>query len=257
METTSLLLGQIRIYNFSLILAVGALIGLHGVVHTAEIEGHEPRTYLNQALGILVGSLIGARLIYVAVHGAYFKEHLTEIPQLWLGGLSWTGALAGGLITTAIIALIRGWDSRSFFDTNTSLLVAMTISIWLGCWAAGTAYGPKTDLWWGVPAGDIQGQINLRWPVQLVGALLTTLLSWITSVLWKPLRSPGLKFGFTLSGISLIQITLVALRVDPAPRWGNARLDFWAALGFFILAALTTLIIYLKTYRAAAELESL
>jgi len=236
---------------------MGALIGLHGVVNATVIEGNDTRIYLNNAITILLGSLIGARVIYTGIHWAFFKNHLIEIPQIWLGGLSWPGALGGGLLTIALIALLKGWHFGALCDANLPLLTAMTISIWLGCWVAGTAYGPKTDLWWGVPTGDIQGQMVLRWPVQLLGALLTTLLSWTTSLLWRQLRAPGVKFSFTLAGISLIQLGLIGLRVDPAPQWHNTRLEFWAALGFCTLSAIITIAIYLKTYQQSSNLEKL
>jgi len=256
-EISFFLFGQILIYSFSLILAIGALIGLQGVVNAAVIEGNDTRIYLKNANYILLGSLIGGRAAYAGINWAFFKNHLAEIPQIWLGGLSWPGALGGGLLTIALIALLQGWHFGALCDANLPLLTAMTISIWLGCWVAGTAYGPKVDIWWGVPAVDIGGQMALRWPLQLLGAMLTTLLSWITTMLWGKIRAPGLRFSFTLAGISLIQLMLIGLRVDPGPHWYDRRLEFWAALGFFIFSATIAMAIYIKTYTHSSNLEKL
>ncbi|MBE9523756.1 MAG: prolipoprotein diacylglyceryl transferase [Chloroflexi bacterium] len=242
------LFNQIPIHSFSLILGIGVLIGLHGVINEALVEGNDTNLYLNFTLLILLGSLLGGRAAYIGLHWAYFQQHLDEILRFWLGGLGWVGALGGGIITLTIIALLRGRHFGDMCDTILPLLTAMTISIWLGCWVAGTAYGPKVDAWWGIPVQDMRGDVSIRWPLQPLGALLTVGISWGISAFWSKLHTPGLRFALTLAGISLMQLGLSALRVDPGPFWNGARLDLWAALVFFTSSTLIAIMIYMKAY---------
>jgi len=251
------LFSQIPIYSFSLILAIGALIGLHGVVNGAYNEGFDTQSYLYSGMYILLGSLVGGRAAYIGVNWEYFQNHFVEIPQVWLGGLAWPGALGGGLLTLVLIAVVRGWHFGALCDVFLPLLTAMTISIWLGCWVSGIAYGTKVDAWWGIPTQDIRGDMSIRWPVQPLGALLTVGISWGISTLWPQVRTPGLRFTMTLAGISLVQYTLSSLRVDPGPLLYGVRLDSWSALVFFILSTFIAIFIYTKAYTHLPDLEKL
>ncbi len=163
----------------------------------------------------------------------------------------------GGLLTLVLIAVVRGWHFGTLCDVFIPLLTAMTISIWLGCWVSGIAYGTKVDAWWGLPTQDIRGDMSIRWPVQPLGALLTVGISWGISTLWPQVRTPGLRFSMTLAGISLVQLPLSSLRVDPGPLWYGARLDSWSALVFFILSTFIAIFIYTKAYTHLPDSEKL
>ena len=59
---------------------------------------------LNKMLDVLlygtIGGIVGARLYYVLFEWDYYSHHLSEIPQIWNGGL----AIYGGLIGAILVA---------------------------------------------------------------------------------------------------------------------------------------------------------
>ena len=255
MEITFSLFNQIPIYSFSIILAIGALIGIHGVVRRALVMGEDVHTYLNLSILILVGSLVGGRTVFVGAHWEYFQDYFVEIPQVWLGGLAWPGAFAGGLLVLTLFALLRRRNIWALGDAIMPLLTAMTISAWLGCWVSGSAYGPKVDSWWGMPMRDMWGEISIRWPLQPLGAFLTVGIAWSLNSLKPRIHTEGLLFTLTFAGISLSLLGLTVLRVDPGPSLYGARLDYWTALVFAVSSLFTALMIYIKASARQPSLE--
>ena len=92
-------LGDIPVYSFSIFIALGACLGLVWIARQSS-----PKLALRRVeagMWVLVGGLIGGRLLYVAVSWLYYRDHLLESLQFYRGGLSWPGALAGGLLALA------------------------------------------------------------------------------------------------------------------------------------------------------------
>ena len=80
--------------SFSIILGLGTLAGLLLVGWRAPRK--ETIHYLDAAGFTLFIALVGSRAFAVAVNWGYYASHPIEIVQVWLGGLSSIGAIAGG-----------------------------------------------------------------------------------------------------------------------------------------------------------------
>ena len=89
---------------FSVLLALGAVLGLTWVVY----ESAQRRQQISLSAGffVLLSALISGRAAYVSLNWEYFQDQIFEIPQVWLGGLAWPGALAGAIFGTIIVAWI-------------------------------------------------------------------------------------------------------------------------------------------------------
>jgi phosphatidylglycerol:prolipoprotein diacylglycerol transferase len=234
--------GGVPVYAFTLILALGATLGLLWVALRAPDK--EVLYTLDIGLLTLLGGLLGGRAVFVAANWVYYQSHLLEIFAVHRGGFSWTGALAGGLLALALIAAINHTSLGFLADAMLPLLAILTISGWLGCWLEGCAYGPRTDHWWGFPVMNEWGQTAQRWPTQLLGAILTLGLFWLLdwSHSWLEVRGRSPRPGtFAALGVLLLSLEMFALsylRVDPSPMWNGFRLEAWAALGLAVLSAL-------------------
>ncbi len=82
--------------SFALLVGSGVLLGLVWLVW--RLPEKSLARGLDISLVITLGALLGGRLGYVAVSWPYFRSHLWEIIQVWLGGYSGPAALAGGLL---------------------------------------------------------------------------------------------------------------------------------------------------------------
>lgn len=188
---------------------------------------------------VLVGALIGGRLLFVALSWPYYRDHLLEGLQFYRGGLAWPGALSGGLLALAAFAAISNASLARLADDMLPLLATLSIGAWLGCWVTGCAYGVVSNAWWSLPSPDEWGVIANRWPVQIWGALLMVgLLALIDRLAVSARLKPGYRALLGLLGLSFIQLVTTFLRADPGITWYGLRLEAWGALAYSLLAVM-------------------
>ncbi len=212
--------------NFSLWLGIGASLGLWRIARS--VPKRQSSVWVNAGLFVLFAALLGARTSYALVNWTYFSTHLIEIPMLWIGGLTWPGAVLGMLLALAYLSTQnRTTRSRSgsfgwLGDRLYPLLPPIAITAWLGCWQSGVAYGASLPLntWWGVPAIDESGLYSPRWPVQLLAALSLLIFFWLLERRIKPLRPAG-----RLSRGSPVRPAAALAAVFAAPRRSIPRLE--------------------------------
>jgi prolipoprotein diacylglyceryltransferase len=222
--------------GFSILLGLGASFGLACVVIQAQ-NPPERQRLVDAGLVVLLGALIGGRAFYVAGNWAYFQPRLIETFQVWLGGFSAAGALAGGLLALFPAAIQAGFSPAALADRLLPLLPPLAVSAWLACWQAGSAYGPEAaGAWWALPARDEWGAIAPRLPVQLLAALLS--LGVFAAVEWfKPrFARPGQAASLGFAGLVLVLLAASLLRVDPVPTWLDRRWDSWTGAGLVLVA---------------------
>ena len=232
---------------FSVLLALGSVLGLIWILYEAPPWDRQSR--LNAGITVLFCTLVGGRSAYIAVNWAYFQDHLIEIPQVWMGGLAWPGALAGGILGIWIAAWITKIPFGLLADRLIPLLVSLSVTLWLGCWLTGCAYGPVVFL--GLPTKDEWGIWKRRLPLQLMGAIMTVTLFWGIERFQRRKKKlpPGLAASLGLGGLSIILLSASLLRVDPYPHYNGLRLETWAALIFLGVAAIYSGFVFLTDRR--------
>ncbi len=191
-------------------------------------------------MALLAFSVVGARLDHVVLHGPYFLSHLWEIPQLWLGGLGWVGGVVGGLLGLLAISRVREQPLFPALDIYLPLLGMLAIAVGVASLFGGMGYGPRTSAWWGVPIADELGVYHTRWPIHLLGGVISGGL-----VLLITLAGPE-KGWFARAGrkgslglwISMLTFTGVsALRVDPGVFFWGVRLQTWGGVFLTLVAS--------------------
>ena len=226
---------------FSILLGLGALTGL--LLAGWRAPKKEALRYLDAGLVILSGALIGSRAVHVAVYFSYYQTHPGEILQVWLGGLSSIGALAGALIAVVITA--RWWRTSvgTLADAYLPLAGTLTVTAWLGCWVDRCGYGLATDAWWGLPARDEWGVLAYRVPVQLIGATLTLVYIWLLDRAGKRLAIQGMSAALGLFGLSLEIFVLSFMRADPVQLVYGMRMEAWGAIGLMLVSVLSVVVL--------------
>lgn len=97
-----------------------------------------------------IAAIIGARLYYVFSKWDYYGTHLSEIPQIWEGGLAIYGGIIGGLVAAYFVCKVRKMNYFNLLDMATmSLLIGQGIGRW-GNFTNQEAFGVNTDLPWGM-----------------------------------------------------------------------------------------------------------
>jgi prolipoprotein diacylglyceryltransferase len=230
---------------FALLVGLGASLGAWQVSRAAR-PGWEGRR-VDAALGALAGMWIGGRAGYVGIHPAYYAAHPGEAWLPWGGGLTAWGALAGGLLAAGLAALALRRSLPDTLDGLSPLLPPLAVMGWLGCAAAGCAYGPAmaAGSFLAMPLPDEWGALAPRFPLQFAAALALVGYNGLAAAFIPPRAPAGLRAGLTGFGLAGIQFAGMLLSAEPAPRWNGLSYDAWAAL---ILAALSLILMILTLW---------
>ena len=98
-------IGPITIYTYGVFVAMGFLLGLSTAMREARLAGEDPQQVVDMALYILLGAIIGSRVLYVLVSWGEFAPNPLQIFMIWKGGLVFYGGLA-----MAVLVII--WYTR-------------------------------------------------------------------------------------------------------------------------------------------------
>ncbi|MEA2008695.1 MAG: prolipoprotein diacylglyceryl transferase family protein, partial [Chloroflexota bacterium] len=214
---------------FSIITTAGAILGL---TLTAWRATDRKMFYIDAGISVTFGALLGARAGFVLRNWGYFQNHAPEIPQIWLGGLAWPGAVAGAFLVLVAISLAAKHHLGKLADALLPLLGTLAVSLWLANWLDGNTYGPLTNNWWGIPISNQFGEIARRWPLSAFGAILSGVLvfgaEWARGRWWSNI--PGRGAILATLGLSLTNLVISLLRVNPAPCLWGLRWESWFAI---------------------------
>jgi phosphatidylglycerol:prolipoprotein diacylglycerol transferase len=204
----------------------------------ARKRGSEPGSAIDASLVGLIFGILGGRLAYVAIYWEYFSSHLTEALSPWRGGLSFQGALVGGILGVLVYAL---WRERSFWPLADALTPGLALGQgigWIGCLLTGCAYGLPAKGWlaWELP--DIYGIVAFRLPVQAIMSGLNGLLLVLLLVLiWRRVSLfPGFLALLYLLLSSISGFGLEFMRGDETLYIGLLRWSQVVEIGEFLLA---------------------
>lgn len=145
-------IGPLRIYVWGLLLAIAFLVGGFLAAKRAKGHGLDSEKVYNSLIYIIISSIIGARLSYVAAYPYQFSN-LIEIFKIWGGGLTFLGGFLGGLIGFIIYAKISKIDFWKYADLLAPSLALGIAITRIGCFIDWHCYGIPTNLPWGVRVG--------------------------------------------------------------------------------------------------------
>lgn len=223
--------------SFALLIGLGASLGLWQVARALPSE--RARRAVDAALVVLIGMLLGARAVYVALHPAYYAAHPGEWYRLWLGGYSAAGAVAGGIVGAALAALWMRISLPVLLDEVSPLFPPLVVLGWLGCAAAGCGYGPALGAWWAPALPDEWGRVMARFPTQFGAALIFLVYNWCVAALISGRRTfAGQQAALMGLGLAGVQFSAALLSAEPAPLWRGLAAEAWAALGLALFSLL-------------------
>ena len=130
---------------YGIIIALGMIAGAFVAYRDAKKSGQNVDDYVDYTLFGIIGSIIGARLYYVAFEWDYYKENLSQIFNLRAGGLAIYGAIIGAVLVLIVYCKIKKKNIFQMLDTIVlGLVVGQIIGRW-GNFFNREAYGGFTD----------------------------------------------------------------------------------------------------------------
>lgn len=242
--------------SYGLMLALSFVLGIWVAVRRGRSHGIARETIYDLSFVILVSSLVGVRLAYVATHWSEFSGQLHQIVMINEGGLTLYGGILGALLAGWYFCRRKGLHFPRMADIMLPS-VALGIGITrIGCFLAGCCYGHTCDLPWGVhfpegaPATLQFGPVAVH-PSQLYasagGFLVFGLLLLWERLGWRPGETTG-RF-LLLYGVARFLVDFTRY-YEPTQRmlldWSNNQ---WLSL---VLALAGVMIIWLARRRQPA-----
>lgn len=215
---------------FSLQFGLGVLLGLVVMGWYAYWQGASTiGRWLDVGLGALIGGTLTARLTYVLLNWGIFRDYPSDVWRIWYGGLSWHGALIGGLLAAVAVAY---WRRVPLLLMTDALALAFPLGLMSGWWAcrrAGCGYGltvsRDTSGWISGYLPDTQGIMALRLEVQILGIWLGVVLLLIAVFLTFRQRWSGRRLWLILFLTGVGMFSIGYLRGDSSPIVLDRRLD--------------------------------
>ncbi len=236
-------LGPFAQHTYGLFVAAGFLLGIAWSMREARQRGLNPETVSDLGFYIILGAILGARLLYVLINPTYFWHNPQEILTFWKGGLVYSG---GAIMATVLaLAFIRakGQDPWVWMD-----ILAPGIGLGeaigrIGCLAAGCCYGASCDLPWAITFFHPESLAPLNVPLHptQIYHSLAGLACFAAVLAAKPvLRSPGQLMGLFRVLFGSFRSAIELFRADYRGDFGPVSVTQFIALcavglGVFII----------------------
>ena len=116
---------------YGILIALGMMLGICFIVLEAKRRGQEPNLYLGMILTSMIIGTIGGRLLYVAFSWTLYRGNIQSIFNIRNGGMSFYGALFGGILGALLFGRIKKTSFWKVADTaSMGLLISQIIGRW-------------------------------------------------------------------------------------------------------------------------------
>lgn len=250
-------IGQINVYSYGLMIAIGILAAFSMTEYRATKKGLEKERIFNLGIWCVIGGLLGAKLLY----------YITELPAIIKNpvllkniseGFVVYGGIIGGIFAGFLYCKKNKLDFLSYFD-----LVMPSISLAqgfgrIGCFLAGCCYGRETNSWFGVVFHDspyAPSGVALI-PTQLISAVADFLLFFILVYLSNRIKAEGTIAGCYLIFYSIGRFLIEFLRNDERGTVGALSTSQFISCFLLIIGICICMITQKRSKRNAQRLTN-
>jgi prolipoprotein diacylglyceryl transferase len=109
-------IGPIQLHAYGLMLAIGVLVAAKIGDVRWQRTGNDPKVIAEIAVPVVIGGVVGARVYHLFTGYKWSEGGITGAFEIWKGGLSIWGAVAGGLIVAVFLARRKHVDTLTLLD---------------------------------------------------------------------------------------------------------------------------------------------
>lgn len=226
--------GPVTLHTYGLFVAAGFLLGIAWSMREAREYGLNPQVLSDVGFYIILGAILGARLMYVAINPVYFWNNPLEIFLFWKGGLVFSGGAILGAVFAIWFLRSRGQDIWIWMD-----VVAPGIGLGeavgrIGCLSAGCCYGASCDLPWAITFYSPESLAPLfvpLHPTQIYHSLAGLTCFLVLRALKPHVHHPGWLMGVFLMLFGMFRFLIELFRADYRGELGVLSVTQLIALG--------------------------
>jgi phosphatidylglycerol---prolipoprotein diacylglyceryl transferase len=234
----------IRIYTYPAMLYLGVVFGVIGGTYTAALHGLDPTRVYSAMLLLLLPTLVGARLLFVASHWEVYRREPSRIWRRSEGGAALYGGLLASFLFSLPLLAALGISVAGFWDAAAiAMLIGMVLTRF-GCLLNGCCAGRPTDGALALHLPNEQGVWYRRVPAQPLEAGLAVLLLVISITARSRFPFDGVLFLTALAGYGLGRWWLESTR-ETIDRVGSLSLHRSISASLVALSTVGLLLIWL------------
>jgi len=188
MHPVILQVSSFTIYSWGLMIAVGFELAILYFFFSIKKEQLPLNFILNLIIGIIVFSILGARILHVLMHLPYYMLYPLRIIRLWEGGMT----LQGGLIFSISFSIYYIKTHHLPLDKIADCAapaIAFGFSVGrIGCFLNGCCYGVPSSFGFVFPRGSPAGEFfsgQTLFPTQLISSLNLLIMGIVLHLLRK------------------------------------------------------------------------
>ncbi len=192
---------SISIHTYGVFMALGFALAVLWSIRESKKAKLDSTLVPDLSFIILVGSLLGARLLYVLLKLPYFLKYPLHIFMFWEGGMVFSGGLAGGFLLGFWIIRHKQQSFLQWLDCAVPGVALGQAIGRIGCFMAGCCYGKPCELPWSVTFTQQKSVAPLGialHPTQLYHSILSFLLFLILVAIGQKLPRQGQRAGVFL-----------------------------------------------------------
>ena len=196
-------IGSLPIRWYGVMMALAFLAGLWTATRRARIANVSGETIADVTLWLLIGSIVGARFVYVTTYWQqeFANQPFSEIFMLQHGGLVYYGGLIGATVAGFVYLTWKKLPVWNIADILAPSIALGSVFGRIGCLLNGCCYGRACDLPWAIHFPiDHETHGAALHPTEIYDALLNLILylalAWLFRRRWKTrIEDGGLKMG--------------------------------------------------------------
>ena len=212
-------LGRLSIHWYGVMVALGFLAGLWTAGRRAMRAGLSGEKVVDVGPWVLVGSIAGARLLYVI---SYWGESFAgrpfwEVFAVWQGGLVFYGGLIGGSLAFIIYVRLKKLPLWKVADVFAPSIALGYVFGRMGCLLNGCCYGRACDLPWAIrfPADNpLHPPTTPVHPTEIYESLLNLVLYAALAWLYRRRKFDGQVFAVYLVSYAALRSFVEMFRGD-------------------------------------------
>jgi phosphatidylglycerol:prolipoprotein diacylglycerol transferase len=211
---------------YGILIAVAAAVAVWIAQREARRRDIASNVVADTAIWVGIAALVGGRALYILQNElgtvALDPAHLAMV---WMGGLSFYGALIGALLALAVIGRRQGIRFLTLLDVAAPAAAIGQAIGHLGCLIGGDSYGIPTGLPWAVVYQNPNTMAPLGVPLHPTQAYEAILLAVLFVGLWLSrdrlaVLGDGAVASAYLLGLAAIRFGLFYLRDEPSVLFG-------------------------------------
>ena len=141
---------EIALPSYGVMLVISFIAAILYVRRAGKRFNISPMIIENLAFYVMVGVIIGGRILYVVFHWSQYENDLLGIIRIWEGGMMFFGGFIGALIAGIIYLRKEKTPVLKVADIIAPAIALGTFFTRIGCFLNGCCFGKPSNLPWAV-----------------------------------------------------------------------------------------------------------